>query len=152
MKPRLVVRNRRVKNISNILGYVAAVGTIPPLPLEHQYWDELDWAENELYNICISTIELYAVIKSYQMNREDLKTVYETLLRKGAGQWRGGYYVPVASFLDANTLRYCLKVMSTQSENEDALSEMVYNLLMYFERKPHEMIFTNTERNDLHIR
>ncbi len=153
MKPRLAVRNRKVKNISNILGYVARVGTIPHLPREQaiEFRDEQDWAENELYNICMSTHELYAVIKSCQMIREDLNMLYRTLIREGAGQWRGGYYVPVASFLDANTLRYCLKVISAQSENEDAQREMAYNLLMYFDRKPDEMFFNYTERNDIPI-
>ncbi|MFO7958330.1 MAG: hypothetical protein R6X33_14685 [Candidatus Brocadiia bacterium] len=88
---------------------------------------------HELIEVCLRNPATATVAAEFGAGTEEARDLYNQLIENGAGQWRGGRYVPVATLLDPVALRYALDCYYEESCKGRAYQELAFNLLMYFE-------------------
>jgi len=90
--------------------------------------DRKSSAENALLDYCEQQPAIQALLKEFNISRQDLKELYHQLLMVGAGQWTCGHWVAASALAYPEPLRYLLK------RRKESMLETAFNLLMYFER------------------
>jgi hypothetical protein len=109
----------------------------------HDYFYEQNFSTDELLidseskekalEMLLDYCELYSKTKklmnNYNISRDDLEKFYWNLLKLGAGQWVGDFYVAGAAIIYPTTLYYIIKNQNNINE------ELAYNLIIYFEQR-----------------
>jgi hypothetical protein len=93
--------------------------------------DSRERALNDLLALCENGSATQAVMKEFGASREALHEIYSTLLRGGAGQWRGGHYVAASAIAYPDTLRYLL---TRPLNDRNSIFEASFMMLERFER------------------
>ena len=140
---------KKLKRISKILGNVARNQADPVSAVMNTDYDEQDRAKEELFTLCESEDTTRALLEEFRVARPDLENIYRTIIEVGGGQWRGKHFVPVSALANPRTLHYILQAITNDENDEDTLTEMVYNLLMYFQKDRTSMIFSKTKKDYL---
>lgn len=134
-------RQRQYLKIEKILSRM--IGELPP---DHgKFFQAIDEAEEELWRLLEADEYLTDILSEFRVTASLLKDIYRELIEIGAGQNRGGRYVPVATLTELRTLAYCLSVLTTENPNQEEKLEMGYNLMMYFEGSHRDMLFSKTK-------
>ena len=84
-------------------------------------------ALSELLDYCTAKPDIQEVMRSLDLDRTELKDLYHTLVRAGAGQWRCGHWVPASTLADPEPLRFLVR-------QRRRCQEAAYALIMHFER------------------
>jgi hypothetical protein len=85
-------------------------------------------AESAILDYCEEQPTIQALLREFEISRQDLQELYHQLIMVGAGQWTRGHWVAASALAYPDPLRYLL-----MRRKEDML-ETAYNLIMYFER------------------
>jgi len=135
---------QREQRVSHLLGDTEALeaslsGDLAAFKAWDQRQESRERARDELLDMCEHAPALREVMARHGTDRRALRELYDLLLEVGAGQWRGGYFVPLATLLRAAPLDYALTTLREHKGHREAQEEMVYNLLMYFQQTPDQM-------------
>ena len=90
--------------------------------------DRMDVAEDALLDYCEQQPAIQALLKEFQISRNDLKELYHQLIAVGAGQWACGHWVAASALAYPESLRYVL------DRREENIQETAFSLIMYFEQ------------------
>jgi hypothetical protein len=71
--------------------------------------DEGSGAVDALINYCEANSNLFEVMKSLSISREELEEAYWDLIRAGAGQWVLGHWLAASSLAYPDTLRFVIE-------------------------------------------
>lgn len=85
-------------------------------------------AENALLDYCEQQPTIQALLREFEISRQDLHELYHQLAMVGAGQWASGHWVAASALAYPDSLRYLLM------RRKEDIQETAYNLIMYFER------------------
>lgn len=88
-------------------------------------------AEDALLDYCEADRHIRDVTAQFNVSRDTLREIYRRLLFTGAGKWAGGHFVAASAIAYPHTLRY---VLSRRASEREAWLEIVYSLIMHFER------------------
>ena len=85
-------------------------------------------AEKELWTLVTTDRGLKPLIEKYKVTVDELKGVYESLIRVGAGQWINGQLLCVSIFCFPETLDYLLR-----HRQDLGLAKIAMRVKRYFE-------------------
>ena len=90
-------------------------------------------ALSELLDYCTAKPAIQEMMRSFDLDRTELKGLYNMLLRGGAGQWAGGHWVAASTLADPESLSFLVRRIRRATDHE-ATADASYALIMYFER------------------
>ena len=85
-------------------------------------------AEDALLDYCEQQPSIQAILKEFQVSRQDLQELYHQFIAVGAGQWACGHWVAASALAFPESLRYAL------NRREKNMQETAFNLIMHFEQ------------------
>ena len=104
-----------------------------------------DQALSELLDFCFADRELRPILASHNVDRTQLKEIYNVLTASGAGQWVRGYFVAACALAYPETLAFLLRQFISGNTDGTALDSR---------RIAHQLIrhFQNGRRADVALR
>jgi len=84
--------------------------------------------EELLFDYCENQPSTKALLREFDISRNDLESLYHKLIMAGAGQWACGHWVAASALAYPESLRYVI------NRGEDNITRTVCNLIVYFER------------------
>lgn len=85
-------------------------------------------AEDALFDYCEQQPSIQAILKEFQVSRQDLQELYHQLIAVGAGQWTCEHWVAASALAFPESLRYAI---NRKGKN---MQETAFNLIMHFEQ------------------
>lgn len=121
-----------LKRISNVLG-----GDIPLTVNElFEAANRKQLAEEQLYDLVEQDQYLRAIMTTHGATRDTLKTIYNILLKSGAGQWVRGHWVAASALAFGASLEFLLTATDSTEKvgGRDAWNAVAFELVEYFEK------------------
>ena len=101
----------------------------------NDFWDSLRSGSNrkeqlleEFLELCESDDSVAMVMKKYNLDRDDLRSIYFELLAVGLGQWIKGHYVALSTIAYYEPLYYCVEAKRKGS----SIHEIANGLIEYW--------------------
>lgn len=76
-------------------------------------------------NLCESDSNVKRILNDYKLNRNDLKEIYQVLLRSGLGQWIKSHYVALSTLAYAQPLKLYLDLKQQGSSHIEIASAIL---------------------------
>src|SRR2546422_2728596 len=93
--------------------------------------DRRQTAIEAFLDYCEASPTVHQLLEDHGLSREQLGELYWNLLYGGAGQWRGGHWVPASALAYPHTLSY---ILEQPLDTRDGVLKIVKTLFMHFER------------------